>query len=98
MFYPHYEYEYEPKQKLVEYAAIAKKYLHNIPCKKDFDDLIKQVPLSPIEYEVIIKRFKHFKSVTQISCELYISNPTVYQYQRKGLVKIYAFLKYRKCI
>ncbi|MDE7425340.1 MAG: hypothetical protein K2N51_16910 [Lachnospiraceae bacterium] len=98
MFYPHFGHEMERKETLVEHAAIAKKYLQKIPSKKDFDDLIDQVPLSPTEYQIIVKKFKKFRSVIQIASELYISTSTVYNYQRSGLVKVYYFLEYRKCI
>lgn len=98
MFFPHYKYESDTEEDLKEYANIAKNYIHKIACKKDFDELIAQVPLSPIEYEIINDRYKNFKSIKQIAFKLHFSCTGIYTHQRKGLVKIYSFLKYRKVI
>lgn len=72
----------------------AKYFLLNIPSKKQFDDIISEVNLTNLEYNIIVKRFKFFKSITDIAMELNISEPTVYKKQHNALIKIYKFLKY----
>lgn len=77
---------------------IAKTYLMNIPSKQQFDEVMKQVRLTPLEHDIIIWRYKAFKTVVQISREQYISTATIYHKQRTALVKIYRFLVYKKYI
>lgn len=76
----------------------AKSYLLNLPSKQQFDDLIKQIRLTPLEQDIIIWRYKEFKSVLEISRASYISTATIYNKQRSALYKIYQFLLYKKYI
>lgn len=76
----------------------AKRYIKKLPTIQLFDNIINQIPFSQLEKNIIIGRFKNFKTVSQLSRDLHIAEPTVYQRQRTALEKIYYFLRYRKYI
>lgn len=77
---------------------IAKNYLINLPSKQQFEEIMKQVRLTPLEHDIIIWRYKDFKSVINISIDAAVSTATIYHKQRSALDKIYRFLVYKKYI
>lgn len=75
-----------------------KHYLKRIYKKTDYENIMNNVFLTPIERKIIDSVYLHNASLQKISVELKLSESSIKRYQCFALDKIYNFLKEEKLI